>query len=499
MTFVLAIDQGTSSTKALLVDAAGAVVARGSAPLGETHPRPGWVEQDPMAIWDSVRAAVAACLQGRDPKSVAAVGFSTQRESLLMWDRRTGAALSPLISWQDQRTGALCEALRSPDAERLARERSGLPLDPMFSAAKAKWLLDMLDPDRVRAKSGEICLGTVDAWLLSRFGGEAVTEAGNASRTQLLDVRRAAWDPDLMALFGVPEAALPRVVSSTGPFPAVRGLDPLPDGVPVAAVLGDSHAALFAHGAFAPGQIKATMGTGSSVMGLIDRAEALDPGLCLTIAWSVDGPALAAEGNIRSAGSTLRWVAELLGLSTQDLADLAANAASDGVYLVPGFNGLGAPWWDLNAVGLLAGFTLGSGRAAIARAALESIPHQIADVVEAIDRSVGQVRALHVDGGPTRNPVLMQALADLAGCEVLRSDTAELSALGAAHLAGLGAGIWDWDGLAALPRERHGFAPVMPAERRRGERDGWRRAVRRASGLPPEAAGSTVPPETAGR
>jgi glycerol kinase len=497
---ILAIDQGTSSTKALLVDAAGAVAARGTAPLGESHPRTGWVEQDPAAIWDSVRAAVAACLDGQDPHRVAAVGFSTQRESLLMWDRRTGAALSPLISWQDQRTGPVCEALRTPETEALVRRRSGLPLDPMFSAAKAKWLLDTLDPDRIRAKAGEICLGTIDAWLLSRFGGDAVTEAGNASRTQLLDVRRAVWDPELLALFRVPEAALPRVVSSTGPFPATRGLGPLPDGVPVKAVLGDSHAALFAHGAFVPGQIKATTGTGSSVMGLVDNADALDPGLCLTIAWSVGGPALAAEGNIRAAGSTLRWVADLLGLSTQDLADLAAKASSDGVFLVPGFNGLGAPWWDVNAVGLLAGFSLGTGRAAVARAALESIPHQIADVVEAIDRSVGRVHALHVDGGPTRNPVLMQLLADLAGCEVLRSDTAELSALGAAHLAGLGAGLWSWDDLKALPRAQDGFAPTMAADRRQAARNGWRQAVRRASGaMPPEAAGDATPPETAGR
>lgn len=477
---ILAIDQGTSSTKCLLVDGQGAVVARGGAPLGERHPRPGWVEQDALEIWSSVQAAVGACLDGQDAARVAAVGFSTQRESLVMWDRRTGEPVAPLVSWQDQRTGAVCERLWSPANERLVRDRSGLPLDPMFSAAKARWLLDEHDPERARARRGELCLGTVDSWLMSRLGGEHVIEAGNASRTQLLDVRRGAWDEELLDLFGVPAAALPRVVASVGPFPAARGLEPLPDGVPVRAVMGDSHAALFAHGAFAPGQIKATFGTGSSVMGLVGDAATLDPGVCLTIAWVVDRPALAAEGNIRAAGATLRWVADLLDLPVAELAELAAASRSDGVCLVPGFNGLGAPWWDGDAVGVLAGFTLGTTRGAVARAALESIPHQVTDVLERIDRSVGEVRELFVDGGPTENRTLMQLQADLAGRPVLRSRTAELSALGCAHLAGLGAGLWSWEALAALPRERDRLESRMAAEERSAARGAWRGAVGRA-------------------
>jgi len=483
---ILAIDQGTSSTKCLLVDGSGAVVAKGAAPVGERHPRPGWVEQDPQEIWASAQAAARACLQGQDPRAVAAVGLSTQRESLVMWDRRTGEPVSPVISWQDQRTGAVCEALRSEraEAEALVRERSGLPLDPMFSAAKATWLLDQIDPSRTRAKAGEIRLGTIDSWLLSRLGGgEHLIEAGNASRTQLLDVRRCAWDEELLSLFNVPREALPRIVSSTGPFPAARGLDPLPDGAPVRAVMGDSHSALFAHGAFAPGQIKATYGTGSSVMGLVDRPDALGTGVCLTIAWSIEGrPALAAEGNIRAAGSTLRWVAEVLGVSLEELAELAAASRSEGVSLVPGFNGLGAPWWDRDAVGLLAGLSLGTSRGAIARAALESIAHQVADVVEAVDRGVGEVRELFADGGPTRNTALMQLQADLAGRPVLRSHTAELSALGCAHLAGLGAGVWSWDALKALPRERDRLESAGSPDDRAMRRRAWRRAVARARG-----------------
>ena len=479
---ILAIDQGTSSTKCLLVDGKGAVVARGGAPLGESHPAPGWVEQDALEVWRSVQAAVRACLDGQDPRAVVAVGLSNQRESLVAWDAATGEPLAPLLSWQDQRTGAACDALRSPASERLIRERSGLPLDPMFSAAKARWLLDALDPSRARSRAGAIRLGTVDSWLLSRFGGEHLVEVGNASRTQLLDVRRADWDPDLLSLFGVPRQALPRVSSSVGPFPAVRGLSPLPDGVPLLAVMGDSHAALFAHGAFAPGPVKATFGTGSSVMGLIAKPEALDPGMCLTIAWGIDGPAFAAEGNIRSAGATLRWMGELLQLSPEQLAELAAGAESQGVSVVPGFNGLGAPWWDRDAVGLITGCTLSTGRAALARAALESIPHQVCDVLEAMDRSVGRVSAVHADGGPTRNAVLMQLMADLAARPVLPSRTAELSALGVAHLAGLRAGVWTREALAALRRERDEYRPAMPEPARAAARTRWASAVARARG-----------------
>ena len=483
---LLAIDQGTSSTKCLLVDGAGHIAAVGSAPLGERHPSPGWVDQDADELWGSVRAAVAACLDGQDPKSVVGVAISSQRESCVIWDRRTGAALTPMLSWQDQRTTPLCDRIRAGGAGSLVRDRSGLPLDPMFSAAKARWLLDELPGGQERARQGEICIGTVDAWLLSRFGGEAVIEAGNASRTQLLNTRAAGWDSDLLDLFSVPEAALPRVVPSIGPFPTIRDLAPLADGVPVLAVMGDSHAALFGHGAFSPGDIKATYGTGSSVMGLIDNVARLDPGLCLTIAWSIDQPAFAAEGNIRATGATLRWLAEIFGVTSADLADLAAPANSDGVSLIPAFNGLGAPWWDTEAVGLLSGLTLATSRQAIARAALESIPHQVTDVLDAIDRSVGRVRELFVDGGPTRNDVLMQIQADLAARPVIRSETAELSALGVAHLAGLQAGLWSWEQLAAFERDGTTFESRATADGREAARSAWAGALARARFRPGE-------------
>ena len=458
------------------------VVARGRAGLGEHRPRPGWVEQDATEIWASVRRAVADCLDGRDAGQVAAVGLSSQRESLVLWDRRSGEALSPVVSWQDQRTGGICDRLRSAEAERLVQERSGLPLDPMFSAAKATWLLDAHDADRARARAGEVCLGTVDSWLLSRLSGDHVIEAGNASRTQLLDVRQAVWDDDLLRLFGVPAPALPRVTPSIGPFPAVRGLAPLADGIPLLAIMGDSHAALFAHGAFAPGRVKATYGTGSSVMGLVADPDRLAPGLCLTIAWQIDRPVLAAEGNIRSTGSALAWLARLLDMSVDALADLGARSESDGVVLVPGFNGLGAPWWDRRAVGLLTDLSLGTGRAELARAGLEAIVQQVADVVEAIGAGAGDVQELRVDGGPSGSDALMRMQADLLGLPVARSRDAELSALGVAHLAGVGASIWSWDELIGLPRPCDRFDPAHDPAWRGDARRRWRSALARAAG-----------------
>lgn len=477
---VLGIDQGTSSTKCLLVDDTGAVVAQGQAALSETHPEPGWVEQDPEAIWASVQAAVRDCVSPEQAASVVAVGLSTQRESVVAWDRATGRALSPVLSWQDRRTAPLAARIGGPAVRNRVRAISGLPLDPMFSALKARWLLDGIDPDRTKARSGGLCIGTVDSWIMSRFGGPPLIEAGNASRTQLLDVERAAWSDELLDLFDIPMAALPAVVASDGPFPAARGLAPLPDGVPLRAVMADSHAALFGHGARSPGEIKATQGTGSSLMGLVAPGAQLDPGVCKTIAWSVGGMVHAAEGNIRAAGATLRWVAGLLNMTVDELMALAKGVDSQGVSLVPGFNGLGAPWWDDQAVGLLTNVTLGTSRAAIARAALDSIAHQIADVVDAIDRGPAAVSRLFVDGGPTRNDDLMQAEADLIGRPILRGATAELSALGVVQLAGLGAGLWTEAQLADRQPKRDVFEPRLPDATRHLAREHWRRAVGRA-------------------
>jgi glycerol kinase len=486
---ILAIDNGTSSTKCLLVDDRGQVVGRGQAPVSLATPEPGWVEQDANEIWESVRRAAAEALDPATARRVVSIGLSTQRESCVIWDRRSGEALTPVLSWQDQRTESVCAALRAAGHGGVIRRKSGLPLDPMFSAAKARWLLDRLPSGQARARAAEACIGTIDSFILSRFGGEAMVEAGNASRTQLFDVVNARWDEELLSIFDVPIAAMPRVVASTGPFPAAKGLAPLPDGVPVGAVMADSHSALFAHGAFAPGPVKATHGTGSSVMGLVDRKAVRDgdagaPGVCLTLAWQIDAPTLAFEGNIRSAGSTLIWAAELLGVDTAELARLAATAAdSRGVYLVPAFGGLGAPWWDASAVGLVSGVTFGVTRAPLARAALDSIAHQIADVLDAVRASGAPVDRLLVDGGPTRNDQLMQFEADMVGVPVERTDVAELSAMGVAHLSGVSAGIFSLDGLRRMERGGQAFKPSRAPEDRRREREGWSNAVARSRGL----------------
>ena len=486
---LLAIDQGTSATKAVLVDAGGGIVARGSAPVAQEHPRPGWVEQDAEEIWGSVREAVSACLSQTDPSAIEAVGLSTQRESVVLWERASGRPLGPLLSWQDQRTAHRAAQLRAEGAGPMVRASSGLPLDPMFSALKAAWLLDAHDPDRARSRRGELCLGTVDSWLVSRFGGEHVIEVGNAARTQLLDVRARRWDPELLALFGIPSQALPEVVSSTGPFPLVRALAPVPDGTPVTAVMGDSHAALYAHAGWRTGYVKATYGTGSSIMSVGDAESADSDALCLTVAWDDGIPAYALEGNIRSAGATLTWLSELFETTPAELAERAA-ATSGGVHLVPAFGGLGAPWWDDEAVGLLSGLSFGVRLPQLARAALESVAFQVEDVVAAMHER-RPVATLLADGGPTANPALMQLQADTSGRRVEVALPRDLSALGAAHLAGIGAGLWDRAGVERLERPSRVFTPQEGAPGRRERLAAWHRAVARSRLRADEVAAST--------
>jgi len=482
MDCVLAIDQGTSATKGILVDAEGRIVAKAAAPLGEAYPQPGWVEQDVEAIWTSVRTAVAQCLAQRADARVVAVGLSTQRESALVWERDGARPLSPLLSWQDQRTNALRERIAADGVADLVRERSGLPLDPMFSALKIRWLLDRIDPDRAAARAGRLRAGTIDAWLVARLGGDDTIEVGNASRTQLLDVRRARWDDELLRLFGIPAATLPGLAPSLAPRADARGLHEALAGVRVHAVMADSHSALFAHGARRSGEVKATMGTGSSVMGLADARADAHPGLCLTIAWDDGaGPRLALEGNIRSAGATLRWVADLLGIDAETAAAEASAADPGGVCLVPAFSGLGAPYWDARALGLVSGLTLASGRPQLLAAALDSIAHQVADVLDAMDASVSGVERLLLDGGPSRNAKLRATLAGYIGRPVVHCTDAELSALGVAHLAGIGAGLWDARAVRDLPRAQHATrVPPQAPDAARAARVAWSQAVARA-------------------
>ncbi len=480
---VVTVDQGSSGTKAQALDASGRIVGHGFAPVAEDHPRPGWVEQDPMEIWHSVQSAVASALDGHDPRGVASYALTNQRESLVLWERASGVPVCPMVSWQDRRSESLAGRIAATGVADSVRRISGLPLDPMFSALKASWLLDTHDPDRVRSRRGELCLGTVDSWLLSRFGGEHVIEIGNASRTQLLDLGTGQWSSELLDIFDVPIGLLPRVVASDGPFPTVSGLGTIPDGVPVGAVLGDSHAAVYGHGIRTSGALKATYGTGSSVMGLVDSRPLQDHGMCTTIAWSTQGsdtPTYAIEGNIRASGATLTWLGRLLGRTPQELADLADRHGSEGVHLVPAFNGLGAPWWDVEATGTVTGLSLGAGPGQVARAALESIAFQVADVVAAAGRAGAPASRLLADGGASTNTTLMQLQADLVGVSVERTLSADLSALGVGRFAGTSAGMWDDASLD--PLEHDTFEPSWSDADRLLRMSAWHDALRRARG-----------------
>jgi glycerol kinase len=476
---VLAVDQGTSATKAVLVDRQGAIVSSAAVPVSQAHPHPGWAEQDAVQIWESVQSAVTACMTSQNPGSVAAVGLSTQRESTLLWERESRRPLGPVLGWQDGRGAPMCAELRAAGYGEQARSTSGLPLDPMWSSSKATWLLDEYDTDRSRSRRGELCLGTIDSWLLACLGGGHVIEAGNASRTQLLDVARRTWDPWLLDLFNVPEEVLPVVVPSTGPFTSAGRLRPLGEDVQVAGVLGDSHAALFAHGAWEAGQVKATYGTGSSIMGITKQAEVGSPALCRCVAWETDEPSFALEGNIRSSGATVAWLAELLGTTPRQLAADAADD-SEGVHLVPAFTGLGAPWWDDGAVAVLSGLGFGTQQGHLARAALESIAFQVEDVVAEVEREVGAVPTMLVDGGPTANPTLMQLQADTSGRSVVRALAGNLSALGAAYMAGLSAGVWTAQEIRGFERKRESFEPRTDDADRTRRRNAWHDAVARS-------------------
>jgi len=486
---ILAVDQGTSSTKAILVDGSGAVLHSASIGLEQQHPHPGWVEQDALAILDSVKRAITA-VAVYAPDAVAAVGLSSQRESAVIWDTETGLPLGPVLGWQDRRTTDRADALAAASHGPLIRRVTGLPLDPMFSALKFAWLLDQVDPDRSLSRLGRIAVGTIDSWLVFALTGEHRIEAGNASRTQLLDVRSGGWDSRLLAIFGIPAATLPRVCASNEPTGAITGVDGLADGTRIHAVLGDSHAALFAHGVRQPGIVKTTYGTGSSVMGLLGPGSAVDSndGLVTTIAWQLDEPVLAFEGNILSTGATILWLAQILDTDVNQIDRLAQSVTSSaGVTLVPAFSGLGAPWWDDRAQATLTGFQLGTSQAEVARAAFESIPLQIEDVLWFADQSCGaRIATVLADGGPSRNDWLMQLQADLSQRTVERSDVAELSATGVAHLAGLGIGLWSPDDVAALPRHRTVFTPRMSPTDAAALRTHWLAAVASARGLQPE-------------
>ena len=482
----MSIDQGTTNTKAVLVDRAGQVVAVGSAPVGVTSPAPGWVEQSAEVIWTSVLAALADGLGDQNWK-IAGVSLSTQRESVVGWQASTGRPLGPVIGWQDSRTSAWCSAAFGPEARDTVRRRTGLQVDAMFSGPKIRWMLDHLPAG---VASSDVRVGTVDAWLIWNLTGGRLHagDAGNASRTLLFDVVDLAWSEELLGLFGVPVTALPEVRASNSRFGTTLGVPGIPDGTPILAVMADSHAALYGQGCTTPGMAKATYGTGSSVMTPVDRFVPGGSPVPATLAWLTDRPTYAREGNILSSGATLAWAADLLTAGrVADLMSLASGVAdSGGITLVPAFSGLGAPHWDREATAIISGLTQSTTAAHIARAAVEAVGHQICDVVDAIESDGNRLSVLRADGGVTVSDLAMQIQADLLGRDVEVADIAEISALGAAQLA------WrslspelDWTSSRARPRT---FSPTLdPADRRRRRAD-WAGEVVRARLAPARGA-----------
>ena len=492
---ILAIDQGTTNTKALLLDAAGTVAARASRPLTQHYPHPAWVEQDPTAIWQSVREVIDDCLLQQNHPPLAAVAITNQRETVMLWDRHTGQPLGPCIVWQCRRTAPFCEELRTRQLEPMLRERTGLTIDPLFSASKAYWLLEHTPHGIERAQKGDLCLGTMDSWVLWNLTGGAVhaCDASNASRTQLLNIRQMKWDPELLDIFGIPAAVLPEVRPSGYLYGQSVALGHLPAGVPIASLIGDSHAALFGQAGFQPGSIKATYGTGSSLMTPINTPVTSARGLSTTIAWVRDQVTYALEGNISVTGAAVQWLGEFLGLPNpaEGVAALATQVTdTDGLYLVPAFVGLGAPYWDDTARGLITGLTRGTKAAHLARAVLEAIAYQVRDVFDLMQTEAGvKLDTLLADGGATRNEFLMQFQADVIGCTVWRSTSPDVSALGTAYLAGLTVGLWASEAeIAALPRAHDRFEPRLAPADREAQYRGWRQAVARTLFKPEKMA-----------
>ena len=490
MPFVLALDQGTTSSRALVFDGAGAVRGMAQREFRQIYPEPGCVEHDPAEIWATQsnvmhEALAKAGITGRD---VAAIGITNQRETTLLWERATGRPLANAIVWQDRRTAPDCDALRAAGHEAVVTAKTGLVLDAYFSATKLKWLLDHVPEARTRAKRGELAFGTIDTWLVWKLtnGAVHVTDASNASRTLLFDIHKAAWDDDLLALFDIPREILPRVVSSSEVIAATSlgGVS-----VPIAGIAGDQQAALFGQACDRPGLAKNTYGTGCFLL-LNTGAHAVPSKnrLLTTVAWGLGGAlTYALEGSVFIGGAAVQWLRDGLKLirTAADVEALARTEADNGgVYMVPAFAGLGAPHWDAYARGAILGLTRGSTGGHLARAVLESIAFQSADVLSAMERDAGiKLTEMRVDGGATRNELLMQFQADLLGVPVVRPEILETTALGAAYLAGLAVGYWkDAEEIRANWRVARRFEPAMSRERAAELRAAWEKAVARAKG-----------------
>jgi len=490
MSVILALDQGTTSSRAIVFDAKGAILAVAQKEITQVFPRPGWVEHDPEEIWVTqvTVAHEALARAGIQAREVAAIGITNQRETTVVWERRTGRPLYNAIVWQDRRTAAACDALKARDLEARISAKTGLLLDAYFSGTKLGWILDNVPRARARAEAGELAFGTIDSWLVWKLsaGAAHVTDVSNASRTLLFDIHTGRWDPELLEIFGIPDRVLPEVCASSGMVArTAEGL--FAARIPIAGIAGDQQAALFGQRCVTPGTAKNTYGTGCFMLmhtgtrPVASRNKLLTTAACQT----GGGPEYALEGSVFIAGAVVQWLRDGLGIikSSADIERLAASVADNGgVYLVPAFAGTGSPHWDPYARGAILGLTRGSAAAHIARAALESIAYQTADVLHAMEADSGiKLAEMRVDGGAAKNDMLMQFQADLLGVPVVRPMITETTALGAAYLAGLAVGFWqDSEELSAQWRVERAFEPGMSRDRVEGLLAGWRKAVGRA-------------------
>jgi glycerol kinase len=504
MTAVLAIDQGTTGSTALVFSQEGEILGRAYSEFTQHYPQPGWVEHDPEEIWQVSRKVMAKALKdaGIGRGEFSAIGITNQRETTVVWDRKTGQPVHRAIVWQSRQSAGICERLKADGLEPLFREKTGLVVDPYLSGSKIRWILDR-DPElQRRAEAGELKFGTIDSWLLWKLtGGSAQagalhrTDPTNASRTLLYDIHNQCWDEELCEILNVPMSMLPAVHPSAGTFGETGIIDGIPAGIPIAGIAGDQQAALYGQGCWEAGQAKNTYGTGCFLlmnMGL--QHPVSQNGLLTTICCDAHGaPAYALEGSIFIAGAAIQWLRDELNI-IKDAAETDALAreieSNEGVFLIPAFAGLGAPYWDMNARGAITGLTRGSGRAHLARAALEAIAYQSRDIVEVMNLDSGiELKELRVDGGASKNDFLMQFQADILGVTVDRPKLVETTAAGSAYLAGLAVGVWNSPSeLDQIRRTDYRFEPQMEGHQRQELYQGWQNAVARVRSANGESA-----------
>jgi glycerol kinase len=485
MSYLLALDQGTTSSRAIVFDSSGRIVKTAQKEFRQIYPKAGWVEHDPAEIWSSQLAVAVEALT--DAGSIVAAGITNQRETTILWDRRTGEPVYNAIVWQDRRTAAYCDELRRNGAEPEVQSRTGLLLDPYFSGTKVRWILENVPGVRRRAEAGELAFGTIDTWLIWKLTGGTIhaTDPSNASRTLLFNIHTGQWDEEMLRLFGIPRQILPEVRRSSGSFGEIA--DPaFPYAMPICGAAGDQQAALFGQACFEPGITKNTYGTGCfMLMQTGQQPVASKNRLLTTVAWDTGTREYALEGSVFIGGAVVQWLRDGLKIisTSEGVEQLAATVQDNGgAYLVPAFAGLGAPHWDAYARGAILGITRGITDGHIARAAVESIAFQVADLVGAMESDSGiRLGELRVDGGASRNNLLLQFQADLLGVPVERPAVTETTALGAAYLAGLAAGVYsDRDSIARQWRVDRRFEPAMSRDQAQAMRARWSRAVERA-------------------